>query len=197
MISLVLWTIPCYSNSFISRHLDGLYISLSFFSTFCLGVFGVGKSRRFQVRFPPYFLLRFRWRKEDASGFHSCYDWSKRDSRGHGVGKIQAVGVFQQGHCGSQKGTDFMTLRYPMGNGLHGHSKSAFWGKQKSFNIFSFPGSLDVDRDLFGLAGTTQRVVSATLDLGAMESPERGRGKWWFLGWEMDRSIAAVSSSWN
>jgi hypothetical protein len=39
----------------------------------------------------------------------------------------------------------FMTLRYPMGNGIRGHKTPAFWGKQKNFNIFSFPESLDVD----------------------------------------------------
>lgn len=34
---------------------------------------------------------------------------------------------------------------------------TAFWGKQKNFNIFSFPELLDVESDLFGLAGKRRR----------------------------------------
>lgn len=41
-----------------------------------------------------------------------------------------------------------------MGNGIQGHKDTAFWGKQKNFNLFSFPESLDVEADLFGLAGS-------------------------------------------
>jgi hypothetical protein len=33
-----------------------------------------------------------------------------------------------------------------------GHKTTAFWGKQKNFNIFSFPEVLDADTSLFGLA---------------------------------------------
>ncbi len=38
----------------------------------------------------------------------------------------------------SQEGAKFMTLRYPMGNGKRGQKTTAFWGKQKNFNIFFF-----------------------------------------------------------
>lgn len=38
-----------------------------------------------------------------------------------------------------------MTLRYPMGKRHTRKRTSAFWGKQKNFNIFSFPAAFDAD----------------------------------------------------
>jgi hypothetical protein len=82
----------------------------------------------------PLFLLLFGW-AEVRFGVPLFFANTKTVSPGLGV--YTGDGRLSTKTLHEPRRRQFMTLRYPMGSGIRGH-KTAFWGKQKNFNLFFF-----------------------------------------------------------